>query len=188
MSNVKAFLKKHWPLMIRPVVVLMVVCICTSAALAVTNYITAPVIAEGELIRNNGARMELFPAEGYNLLEGEWDGVSEAYEAVIGGETAGYIITGLTKGYGGDVPVLVAIRVDGTIAGIEISGTEETQGLGSKIEEPAFKEQFKELPAAAVTLNTDVQQVAGATISSDAAVTAVNSAIAAYNTITGKEA
>ena len=188
MKNVMSFLKKHWPLMIKPVVVLVVICICVSAALAVTNYITAPIIAEGDLIRNNGARVELFPAEAYNKLEGEWAGVTEAYEVVTGDAVIGYIITGVTKGYGGDVPVMVAIDTAGSIVGIQISGTEETQGLGSKIEETAFKDQFKGLAASAVTLNTDVQQVAGATVSSAAAVTAVNSAIDAFAAITGKGA
>ena len=188
MKNLMPFLKKHWPLMIKPVVVLTVICICASAALAVTNYITAPIIAQGDLIRNNGARVELFPAEEYNWLEGEWDGVTEAYEAVAGGETIGYIITGVAKGYGGEVPVMVAIDVEGAIVGIEISGTSETQGLGSKIEEPAFKDQFKSLAASAITLNSEVQQVTGATVSSSAAVSAINSAIDAYLAITGKGA
>ena len=100
MKNVMSFLKKSWPEVIRPVVVLVVICICVSAALAVTNFITAPVIAEGELLRNNGSRVELFPAEAYNKLEGEWDGVAEAYDVVTGGEVVGYIITGIAKGYG----------------------------------------------------------------------------------------
>lgn len=188
MNNLKAFLKKSWPDLIRPVVVLVVICICVSVALAVTNYITAPVIAEGELLRNNGSRVELFPAEAYNKLEGEWDGVAEAYDVVEGGEVIGYIITGVAKGYGGDVPVLVAVDAAGSIVGIQISGTEETQGLGSKIEESAFKDQFKGLAAAALTLNSDVQQVAGATVSSSAAVAAVNNALAAYNIIMGGSA
>jgi RnfABCDGE-type electron transport complex G subunit len=187
MKNVMSFLKKNWPEVIRPVVVLVVICICVSAALAVTNFITAPVIAEGELLRNNGSRVELFPAEAYNKLEGEWDGVAEAYDVVTGGEVIGYIITGVAKGYGGDVPVLVAIDTAGSIVGIQISGTEETQGLGSKIEESAFKDQFKGLAAAPVTLNTEVQQVAGATVSSSAAVAAVNKAIDAYTVISGGE-
>ena len=130
MKNVMSFLKKNWPEVIRPMVVLVVICICVSVALAVTNYITAPVIAEGELLRNNGSRVELFPAEAYNKLEGEWDGVAEAYDVVTGGEVIGYIITGIAKGYGGDVPVLVAVDTAGSIVGIQISGTEETQGLG----------------------------------------------------------
>ena len=188
MKNLTAFLKKHWPQVIKPVVVLTVICICTSAALAVTNYITAPVIAEGELLRNNGSRVALFPAEEYNPVEGEWAGVTEAYDVVTGGEVVGYIVTGIAKGYGGDVPVMVAIDLSGAIVGIEISGTAETQGLGSKIEEPAFKDQFKGLTAAPLTLNSDVQQVASATVSSAAALEAVNNAIAAYNAITGKEA
>ena len=188
MKNLMSILKKNWPELIRPVVVLVVICICVSAALAVTNYITAPVIAEGELLRNNSSRMELFPAEAYNKLEGEWDGVAEAYDVVEGGKVVGYIITGVAKGYGGDVPVLVAVDTAGAIVGIQISGTEETQGLGSKIEEPAFKDQFKGLTGTAVTLNTDVQQVAGATVSSSAAVTAVNNALAAYNIIMGGSA
>ena len=188
MKNVMSFLKKSWPEVIRPGVVLLVFCICVSAALAVTNFITAPVIAEGELLRNNGSRVELFPAEAYNKLEGEWDGVAEAYDVVEGGEVIGHIVTGIANGYGGEVSVLVAFDPAGTVMGVEILGDDETQGLGSKITEAEFKEQFKGLAAAEITLNTEIQQIASATVSSTAAVDAFNSAVAAYTVITGKEA
>lgn len=182
------FMKKNWPAIFKPITVLVCICLIVSALLAITNYITAPIIEESARQRDNGSRLALLPdAEDFNLLEGSWEGVSEVYEAVAGGENAGYVITGVAKGYGGEIPVLVAFDADGTIVGIEITGTSETQGLGSKVEESTFKDQFAGLPAKQLTLNTDVQQVAGATISSRAATQAVNNAVAAYQALSGKE-
>jgi|GEM_PF-914790 len=178
-----AFLKKHWPLILRPVTVLVCICVAVSAILAVTNYYTGPVIAQADADRATAARAALLPADSFEKLEGEWDGVTESYRGEKAGETVGYVITGCARGYGGDIPVLVAFDDNGTVIGIQISGTEETQGLGSKVEKPSFKDQFAGLAAAPLTLNSEVQQVAGATISSRAALAAVNSAIDAYRTI-----
>ena len=180
-----AFLKKHWPQLLRPVAVLGCICLIVSALLAVTNYFTGPVIARADRVRANAARQELLPAEDFEALEGEWPGVSEAYRAVTDGVCSGYVITGTARGYGGDIPVLVAFDTNGVILGISISGTEETQGQGAKVEEPAFRSQFAGLAARKLELFADVQQVAGATVSSRAAVSAVNAAIDAYQQITG---
>lgn len=180
-------LRRNWPQILKPVTVLFCICLVVSALLAVTNYITAPLIAEGEHQRANASRLELLKADDFTQVEGSWEGVTEVYQAVTGGAVSGYVITGTARGYGGDVPVMVAFDTNGTIVGIRISGTSETQGLGAKVEETAFTGQFAGLAAKTLTLNTDVQQVAGATISSTAAITAVNNAVAAYNAVAGKE-
>ena len=80
-------------------------------------------------------------------------------------------------GYGG--PVLVRLTLDeaGAIAALDIGGArfQETQGIGSKVTDPGFAETFigKKPP---LSLNEDVDAVAGASVSSKAVVDAVNDA------------
>ena len=47
------------------------------------------------------------------------------------------------KGYSGDISVMVGIDPTGHVSGIEILQQTETPGLGAKIEEPWWKDQFK---------------------------------------------
>ena len=80
-------------------------------------------------------------------------------------------------GYGG--PVLVRLTLDdkGTITGLKVGGTRfaETEGVGSRVKEESFAQSFldKKPP---LKLNEDVDAISGATISSQAAVDAVNAA------------
>ena len=53
----------------------------------------------------------------------------------------------------------------------------ETPGIGTKADEPAFKDQFAGLRVSRITLNADVDAVSGATITSAATVNAVNAAL-----------
>jgi len=80
-------------------------------------------------------------------------------------------------GYGG--PVLVRLTLDetGAIDAVDIGGTRfaETEGVGSRVKEESFAQSFldKKPP---LKLNEDVDAISGATISSQAAVDAVNAA------------
>lgn len=80
-------------------------------------------------------------------------------------------------GYAG--PVLVRLTLDdsGAISAIDVGGARflETVGVGSGVREEAFTSQFigKTPP---LTLNQDIDAVSGATLSSQAAVDAVNEA------------
>ena len=82
-------------------------------------------------------------------------------------------------GYAG--PVLVRLTLDdsGAISDIDVGGARflETVGVGSGVREEAFTSQFigKTPP---LTLNQDIDAVSGATLSSQAAVDAVNEAYA----------
>ena len=81
--------------------------------------------------------------------------------------------------YGG--PVLVRLTLDdkGAITGLKVGGARfaETEGVGSRVKEDAFVEPFigKTPP---LTLGEDVDAIAGASISSQAVVDAVNEAAA----------
>lgn len=83
-------------------------------------------------------------------------------------------LTGIGKGFGGEVKVTVTKEGD-KITNVVAEGPNETQGVGSKA--------IDELPAKIVEANsTDVDVVAGATLTSEGIIYAVNNALdpAAY--------
>ncbi|MDD3409893.1 MAG: FMN-binding protein [Eubacteriales bacterium] len=77
--------------------------------------------------------------------------------------------TGMAKGFGGELTVEVTVDGD-VITGVTVTQNSETQGIGSNAVE--------QLPAAIVAAgNTEVDGVAGATVSSDAIKAAVLNAL-----------
>jgi electron transport complex protein RnfG len=82
------------------------------------------------------------------------------------------------EGYGGDIDIMVGVHPDGVVTGIEILSDLETPGLGARISEPKFKDQFKgkSLTNADWRVKRDggqFDQITGATISPRAVVKAV---------------
>ena len=85
-------------------------------------------------------------------------------------------------GYSGNITVMVGVKPEGTVAGIEILSHHETPGLGDKIELPAFKGIFvgKSLENADWRVKKDggeFDQITGATISPRAVVGAVRNGL-----------
>lgn len=88
-------------------------------------------------------------------------------------------------GYSGNIDIMVGIDPQGTVTGIEILTHAETPGLGSKITEGWFKEQFKGkgLENADWRVKKDggqFDQITGATISPRAIVGAVKKGLEFY--------
>ena len=171
----------NWNKVFKPIVVLCVICVVITGALAVTNNMTAPIIAEATRVAQENARKELLPdADNFTKVDVTVENVSDVYVADNG---VGTVITCAGKGYGGTITVMVAFNPDATIKQIKITEQAETAGLGSKIvSEPSFQESFAGLPAAPFTVD-DIDAISGATISSKAVTAAVNSAIEAFNAI-----
>ena len=161
---------------VRPILVLTIICIVVSGLLGVTYSITKPVIDANTKKQADASRMALLPeADSFTQVEYSDEVISEVWAADNG---AGYVITGSSKGYGGDVPVMVAIGTDGTIAAIEVMDNEETPGVGKKVMESSFTDLFKGKTGA-----DEVDTIGGATYSSNAVFTVVDSAMAAYQTV-----
>jgi len=81
-------------------------------------------------------------------------------------------------GYSGNIEIMVGVDAAGAVTGVEILSHAETPGLGSKIAEPWFKEQFrgKTLQNADWRVKKDgggFDQITGATISPRAVVGAI---------------
>ncbi len=88
-------------------------------------------------------------------------------------------------GYSGNIFIMVGVDAAGTVTGIEILTHAETPGLGDKIEEGWFKDQFKQksLDNADWRVKKDggaFDQITGATISPRAIVKAVKSGLEFY--------
>ena len=171
----------NWNKIFKPSVVLSVICIIITGALALTNDITKPIIEEATRKAQEAARMELLPeADGFTSVE---VGVANVSDVSVANNGVGTVITSAGKGYGGNITVMTAFTPDGVIKQIKITEQSETAGLGSKIvSEASFQESFAGLPAAPFTVN-DIDAISGATISSKAVTAAVNSAVEAFNAI-----
>ena len=174
----------NWNKIFKPIVVLGVICVVITGALAVTNSATAPVILAAKLAAEEAARSELLPeADGFQKVEGvAVDNVSDVYAATNG---VGYVVTSTAKGYGGTMTVMTSFTPEGQIKQVKVTEAAETQGIGSNVSDSAaYWANYAGLDGTqALELKKDVDAYAGATISSRALNSAVNSAIAAFNAI-----
>lgn len=171
-----------WNSYLKPVAVLLVICAAVGALLSGVNALTSPAIAANEEAAANATYFAVLPeADGFTELDCCIDGVTAVLKADNG---AGYVITAQARGYGGQVPAAVAFSPDGTILSVAMMSNDETPGLGQKVTASDFTGQFAGRSAEAFTID-EVDAVSGATISSRAAVSAVNLAIEAYLQVTG---
>ena len=182
MADIKAIIKNNKDDIIKPVAVLLTICIIIPLALSVTNKITAEKIARLETENSNKNMALLVKAESYKRCE--TNGIVY-YAAVNGGNTAAYIFTESAKGYGGDVSVMTAVNTDGTVSGTAILDVStETPGLGQNAAKEGFYSQFKWLKKGISLLKNgadgeknEINAVTGATITSAAVTRAVNAAL-----------
>ena len=84
-------------------------------------------------------------------------------------------LTAAVEGFDSDVKVTVTLDAEGKIATLTVDASGETPGLGQKCMEEAFTSQFIG-KAAPFTLGEGIDGVSGATITSKAAVEAINKA------------
>jgi len=174
----------NWNKVFKPIVVLCVMCIIVTGALAVTNDKTAPVIAEATAKAQELARKELLPdADTFNTVEGV--SVENVSDISVAANGVGTVIISTAKGYGGTMTVMTAFTPDGAIKQVKVTEAQETKGIGSNVADNAsYWENYAGLSGTqALVLGADVDAYSGATISSKALNAAVNSAIEAYNMI-----
>jgi len=173
----------NWNKVFKPIVVLCVICIVITGALAATNSVTKPIIDEAIRVAQENARKELLPeADGFTLVENL--NVSDVVEAYTADNGVGVVVTSTGKGYGGTMTVMVAFTPEGTIKQIKVTEQAETKGIGSKVAgDSSFWTRYEGLEAKPLELGKDVDALSGATVSSKALTGAVNAAIAGYNAI-----
>lgn len=175
-----------------PTVSLFLICLVVTAALAMTNWVTAERIAENEAQKKTESMQTVIPdAASFEALD------TDDNEVFIGldtnGETVGYAVSTAATGYGGQVKVMTGISPDGVIIGVDVFyNDDETPGLGKNTSNKNFTDRYKGLSADQdIVVSKDdatgsaqtVDAVTSATISSRAVTKAVNEALILYQNI-----
>lgn len=190
----------------KPAIVLFLICLITTGLLALVNGTTKPIIDEGVRQAKQDALAKVYsgvnefsePISADTLKQRGYqptDRVLNVYEAKSGGNTVGYVVDIATRGYGGNISMLVAIDKELNIVNTAIMSHSETPGFGSKIVN-GFMDQFQgNIPDNGYNVvkkpkskDGDIQAITGATITSRAAVNGVNDAVSIVRELTGKGA
>lgn len=174
---------KIWTLL-APVVVLVSICLVITAALALTNQATAPVIAAAEQKARDASMQVVLPeGSGFEMMEG-LEGLPENVLPQIykANNDAGYVIFVTGKGFGGDMSIIVGISGEGKITGTKVLTHAETAGIGTKVVDDgsAFQQQLIGMGD-----TSGIQATSSATVSSNGMKAAIQSAFDAYTVATG---
>lgn len=187
-------IKRKGDNMLRDALILCAITLVLGSVLGVTYMMTRSPIDNGAIAAKNEAYIRTFPGQEVNPVEDETlngliknkgttgegdDTVIISDGAVINdksGTKIGYSFIAAAKGYNGNVTVSVGIDCGGVITGIDIVSMNETAGLGANCTEASFKEQFTGKSGSVVT-GKDIDAISGATITTDAVVSAVNACL-----------
>jgi len=167
---------------ILPIIVLSFVCLFVSAALAVVNSITSPVIIRADAERAAAARKELIPeADEFEIVraDGLPRSVTEVYKAT---NDTGFIFAVSVAAYGRE-PIRLLCGVDpyGRIIRAAVLAHSETQGLGTPIFEEPHAGQYWGRDAVGIE---EIAAISGATITSIAFKKAMRDALTAFEIVT----
>lgn len=182
---------------IRLGLILLIVAAIAGGVLALTNNLTAPIIAEQEKEGAFGAFAEIFPdadefveidAGLLSEITSTHSNVVEVYEVMEDDTLVGYAFNTSSGGYGGPITTISGFNLDGTIKGIRVTENSETPNLGTVVaDDPAFRESFEgnitSEPLVAVgspAAENEVLLMSGATVSTEGVVTGVNAAREAF--------
>jgi len=153
---------------LKMVLVLMIVSILSAVALTLVYELTYPIIQENKLGELKSALEEAIPnADNFNEMDLDYTGthIIKSYKALKNNEIVGYAFLSETPGFQGYIKVLIGITEEKILNVIILEHT-ETPGLGSRITDKEFTNQFKD--------EKEYDSITGATISSTAIIDSVN--------------
>lgn len=162
MPDMRGVLKRFYP------VILLVLLVSVSVdLLSLVNEFTGPVVAEQEKALVLAQFEDMFPDMTEFTIE------DDIYILMADDNIIGYAF--LAEGFGawGRIKILVALENETTVKGIFIVSHTETPGLGSRITEPAFTDQFAGMKIEDIKLTAKAGQIdaiTGATISSTSVI------------------
>lgn len=170
--------------LIKSIVVLVVICLVISAALAIVNRITAPIIEEASQLRETESRQQLLPAASeFEKLptDGMPASISSAYKGVDGsGNAVGYVFTAGNQGFDGTIVVMATIDTEGKIVQVSaMDVTSETATLGGQVAKEPYTSQYTGKDASL----EGVDIISGATFTSVGFEQCIRDSFAAYDAV-----
>ncbi|MEW5722926.1 MAG: FMN-binding protein [Thermodesulfobacteriota bacterium] len=177
---------------LKMVVVLGAICVASGLTLAGVKAMTEKPIELAELNNVQGPSVKkLLPeemrendpiADSFKVPAGKDKKGRDIFKTVFpakkGGRLQAVAFEGYGRGFGGEIAAMVAIDPQGKLLGVSITkAAGETPGIGSRVTESAFTDQFK---GKALDEATAVDGVTGASFSTKGALAAVNEAVEFY--------
>lgn len=138
--------------------------------LAFTDYVTKAKREEQRELRVTEMLSGMFPDMS------RYEFIDEIYVVYNDTNIIGYAYIAQGKGYGGYIDILVGLEDENTIKGINIIKHSESPGLGARIIEDEYRDQYIDLDIVDSEMNFDggeIDSITGATISSKAVADAV---------------
>ncbi len=185
--------------MFQPALLLAVLCLTVTLLLAATNEVTRGPIAKQAAEAAYEKKIAIFPEAASfepvpltkdleSAMSGKDISVLEVSQAVdAGGSSLGYVFVTASRGYAGNVVTTVGIGEGGKVIMVSATAADDTPGLGKRVEEKSFSDQFTGLDTNVLTgvngdkNTTKIDAISGATISSKGASNSVNKAFGAYS-------
>ena len=161
---------------------LFIITAVAALVLALVNAVTANTIAEHAAAQRQAAMVSVAPgADVFSELYSEdntIDGITGAYN---GTSFVGYCVEVSPNGFGGPISLMVGVDAGGSVTGVVILDHSETAGLGARADSPDFLNQYID-KSGTITVNTGdnaIDALTGATITSKAVTSGVNTALTA---------
>ena len=175
---------------LKPTLILVVICLVVTACLAETNVMTRGAIAAQNAKDAEESRKVALPVA--SSFEQSSKG-KDCYVGKKGSDVAGYVFTTEASSYGGKIKVMTGIDKGGKVTGVILLETSDTPGLGLNAQKAEFRDQYKQkVPAKGFEVvkgggakEGQINAMTGATISSKAVTKAVNEAIQEYEEVKG---
>lgn len=165
---------------IKLAVFLALIASVSGGLLAFVNSFTAPLILENAIAAERATLQLLFPNTESFVPITDFEDETGAIISIFEAKDTGIAYKVTRMGYAAPIVLMLGIANDGTIVGLRVLELADTPGFGMKVGEPAF------LNSIIGRSSTDpLDLISGSTISSLAAVEAINAARTHFNTLKG---
>ena len=159
---------------------LTIACFISGAIIAATYFVTAPVAVKTAAgIKTDAMKSLVVGAQKFTPIKNK----TEWYSAEKDGKVVAYVVPASSKGYGGQISMLVSVTPQGKIIDFTILESKETPGLGDNASKDPFRNQFKGKKVSDLVVVKDktkvnnIQAMTGATISSKAVTKGIKEAV-----------
>jgi len=176
---------------VKPTLILLLICVISSAILSVLYSNTKPIIEQNQKENIENARKAVLPdAVKDKFLAVDINNVEEGKEGFIAdsimfykgydekGKLIGFTFQASGQGYSSsaEVKTMVGIDLNMKIEKITIIQQQETPGLGANCSNPKFAQRFTEKDPAAIKVDKDggsIESITGATITTRAVTNSI---------------
>ncbi len=166
---------KNAKYILRLTLTLFLITAVVAGLLGLVDYVTADKIRAIQEEKATAAMMQVLPAESYEPLSAEKEGILAAYLA----QDKGYVVRVSAGGFGGAIDMMVGVSFEGAVTGISIVSHAETASLGANCTREDWRGQFEGLSGVLAVDKDggDIDSLTGATVTSRAVTQGVNLAL-----------